>query len=82
MRYVIQQLNTAYSNYNDTIKKVESFLISKVEFEFKILYQQGDGHVILDIGSDSGDLAPLDICLDIIDNKGKLTHKEFKKFSI
>ena len=59
--------------------KVEKILSDKIDFEFDIFYQPGDGFVIHD--SDIGN-APLAPCLVVIHSKGKLSEDDYRSLTI
>ena len=80
--FMIDELRALEKLQNEFQAQVESLAASisdKVEFEFTIFYQPGDGFVIED--DKMGD-SPLDGCLEIIGEKGVLTHEDFESIGI
>lgn len=81
----IQTLRRAFNAYNDRLQNLAEKIRDKVDFEFDIHHQPGDGFVLIDIdqtastdfGSDISGLAPLDYCLQVISDKGKLSQEDF-----
>ena len=80
MNDLIIKLENCYCKYQNTISEIESRLKNKVKFNFSIQHLAGDGHCILNNKTTS--VAPVDLCLKIIKEKGKLTRKDHKNISI
>ena len=68
-------LNKAESKYRNAIDEIEKQLIDKIKFKFSIVHQPFDGFCILAYDRDF--LAPIDDCLNAINNKGILTYEDF-----
>jgi hypothetical protein len=73
MKNLIDKLNKTHTAYWSAIDNLESYLSDKIDFEFSIFEQPGDGFVIQ---YDSHN-APLDSCLRIIKCKGKLSLDDY-----
>ena len=71
-----RRLNDKQHELEKEIKTAEKYLKSKIEFDFHIVYQSGDGFCI---GSplNGGSVALISHCLDVINEKGKLTKSDY-----
>lgn len=74
------KLNTAARKYESANYSLEAALNEFIEFSFFIQHHQSDGLVI--VNSDTYENAPLDKCILIIINDGKLTHEMYKTLLI
>ena len=71
----------AYDKYETAVKQLDTFLKDKIEFEFAIDRQPGDGHMIIDLDSEMK-IAPVDRCLSVIYMRGKLTREDHNRLCI
>ena len=74
------QLIKAHNNVEFLIDKLEKEIEDKVEFECGIDYQASDGFCLINVSN--ADLAPLNICLSIIERKGVLSLDDFNENGI
>lgn len=82
MKRLLNKLNRAYVKYDDTIRSAEAEISGKVQFEFHIAYQQGDGWVMVTDTYYNSKNAPLKPLLEIIKKKGVLTEEDYLKHTI
>lgn len=76
-----ENLSVAYGVFEFRRQILVQLMSDFTDFEIDIIWQLGDGFVVLDI--DSGlSLVPLDTCIRIIEEHGKLTRDEFKNHRI
>lgn len=73
-------LNDAHLKYEAARGLIEAEFTKYIDFEFSIVYQYSDGHVLLH--ADSASVAPLNICIDHIKEYRKLSEKEFMRYVI
>jgi len=78
MNRLLKKLEAAHNKYGEAKDDVLKYISKHADFETYIVYQPGDGFTLLAVESNLL-LAPLDICLKIIDEKGVLTFDEFRK---
>lgn len=76
-----EKLTVAYGVLEFHRQLLVQMMSDQTEFQIDILWQPGDGFVALDIESGST-LAPLDECINIIQEKGVLTREDFDHISI
>ncbi len=72
---------TSRRKYEINVKELQDYLKDKIDFDFYIDFQPADGHMILDIESNTN-IAPLADCLSVIYSKGKLSEEDHKKLCI
>lgn len=75
VKRLLDKLEKAHATYESAKGSMESYLADKCEFgeELSVDYQPSDGFVI----QYDSDNAPLDSCLDVIKEKGALSHDDF-----
>lgn len=78
MNRLLKKLNTASTKFAKTICNAENELRDKIDFEFSIVDQAGDGFVI----EARGDNAPMDKCLEAIKNLGRLDYDTYLELCI
>ena len=76
-----KKLTIAHGAFEFQRQLLVQLLSGHTVFQIDILWQPGDGFVVLDVESGS-DLVPLDDCIRIIEEEGTLTRKEFKNHCI
>lgn len=74
IKKALKEMEAAFLNYNNALNYLAALLVTKVDFEFTIQDQPADGFVIVDRDTNN---APLDICLEIIRKKGKLSVEDY-----
>lgn len=74
------KLREARRKYDSAVEKIYSLIRDKVEFNCYVIYQPGDGHVLL--SEDDSRNAPLLWCLNVIEEKGKLTYDDYLRLTI
>jgi hypothetical protein len=80
-----KELVKAKDQYDAILSHLEKELKSKVAFDFSISHQQSDGFCILYEDLDSDDapkLAPLDQCIEIIEDCGILSLSDYDDICI
>ena len=84
MKKIIKALERSRENHLNAIGKAESLLKEKVDFDFYIFYQEGDGFVMgyYDSDDEFSKNASLDRVLQVIEHKGILTLDDYMKLSI
>ena len=75
MKKELKALEAAYHKYQTAIGVMEAKIADKVEFEFSIFWQPGDGFVIADDEMGNG---MFDKCLEIIEQKGRLSYEDYR----
>ena len=70
----------AHNKLEDIILELKLMLNPYITFEFNLTYCPGDGYCILDAETD--EVAPLDSCIKIIEDTGKITRKEHNSIII
>ena len=75
-----KQLIRTRERHQNLITKLEFELKNKIEFDFAIVFQPSDDHCILNVNN--SDLAPLNLCLHLIDTKGFLSLDDFNRLGI
>ncbi len=80
MEKIEDRLKKLYEKVEAEIEIAERQIRNKVKFDFSIVHQIGDGVCILN--NDTDQVAPLDDCMRIIRENGKLTFQDFNKYSI
>jgi len=76
--FSISKLMAAKSKYDKEIAALEDRLSPFIEFDFFIIWQQGDGFVIVSDDVNSS----LEKCIEIIQKEEKLTFNDFLENSI
>lgn len=76
----VEKLEAARSKYNGVIGTLEAKIRYRVEFDFSIDYQPSDGFVLLHV--EGANVAPLDLCLKVINEMKKLNETDFLKLTI
>jgi hypothetical protein len=79
MKNHLKKLIEAQSKYESAIGNAESDFQDKIDFDYSFQWQPSDGWTIVDGKSN---VAPLDSALNIIKQKGKLSHEDFKGICI
>lgn len=74
MKLNITQLFKKKREYESELNRVEALLKEKIDFDFTICAQPGDGLVIVDESQHNGLLSE---CLFIINNKGILSYEDY-----
>lgn len=70
------ELENSFNRYEFCRTDFVRLISEKTDFEIDIIWQLGDGFTVLDVKSGLY-VAPLDICIEIIEEKGILTHEDF-----
>lgn len=76
-----ENLSVAYGILEFCKQSLIQLLSEYVDFELDIIYQHGDGFVLLDIESGLN-IAPLDDCINVIIEQGHLTREKFLEYCI
>lgn len=71
----LRKLDKAHAKYEGVIGDLEGKISALVEFDFSIFYQPSDGFVMLH--NEDAHNAPLGVCLNIIERKGKLSYEDY-----
>lgn len=78
MKISTKALHKAHGKYQSEIGNIEQKLTGYIDFDFGVLYQPSDGFVIYaEVSKYGASNAPLDSCLKIIADKGKLTEQDY-----
>ena len=80
MKIKISKLINAKSKYDSELGDVESQLSKFIDFDFSVFYQPSDGFVILAVETCQN--APLSVCIEIINEKGRLTYSDYSGLTI
>lgn len=75
VKQTLKKLERARFSYLGVVSQVEHKLSDNIDFDFSIFWQESDGFVI--VHTDSSDNAPLDDCIEIINDKGVLKYADF-----
>lgn len=75
MKKELKAMEAAHDKYTSAISAFHDAIADKVDFEFFVFWQPGDGFVIADNEMGNGQL---DKCLEIIAQKGRLTYEDYR----
>lgn len=79
MKKKLNKLNKTLAAYELAVGSMEAALQESVDFDLGIVYQPGDGFCVNDNDANN---APLDTCIEIINNKGRLSREDYLSICI
>lgn len=78
MNKLLKNLEDSFKSHSEARVKMKTWIQQYTDFEIEVVWQPGDGFTVLAIESGLN-VAPLETCLKIIEEKGILTLDEFNK---
>lgn len=74
VKQIMSRIHAAHSKYQGVIGESEAIISQHSDFDASIEYQPSDGFVLVDERANN---APLSSCIEVILNKGMLTHTDY-----
>lgn len=71
------ELENSFNRYEFCRMDFARLISEKTDFDVDVIWQASDGFTVLDVESGLY-VAPLDICIEIIEEKGILTREDFR----